>query len=168
MSNIETLEKLLSFAFVMSENMVGLSKGNYDEATFVKKTYEYLHKYIGNFECRDILKSALQRLEAIDNAKPSEALEELFKTSYFCSKEEYDKINSCYDSIKQALIKAQEQEKVLSIVFEKNVDVLELRILIKHHNDRMVLKLYNRQYKKEWQLTQEEFNLLKEYFKYER
>lgn len=75
----EALEKLLSFAFVMSENMVGLTKGNYDEATFIKKTYEYLHEYIGNFECRDILKSALQRLESIDNAKPNEALEWLDK-----------------------------------------------------------------------------------------
>ena len=34
----ETLKKLLSFAFVMSENMVGLSKGDYDEKYFIKET----------------------------------------------------------------------------------------------------------------------------------
>ena len=56
---------------------------------------------------------------------------------------------------------SKEQGKVLKIIFEKNIDILELRVLIKHHNDRMALKLYNRKYKKEWQLTKEEFELLK-------
>lgn len=62
-------------------------------------------------EAYDIIKQDLDRLEAIDNANPIEALEELFKTTYFGSKEEYDKINNCYNSIKLALLKAQEQEK---------------------------------------------------------
>lgn len=78
-----------------------------------------------------------------------------------------EEINNFRRRLKNILHISQEQEKVLSIIFEKNVDILELRILIEHHNDRMVLKLYNRQYKKEWQLTQDEFNTLKEHFKYE-
>lgn len=45
---LETVDKLLSFAFAMSENMVGLSKGNYDETQFIKNTSEYLHKYSAN------------------------------------------------------------------------------------------------------------------------
>jgi len=74
---LEALEKLLSFAFVMSENMVGLTKGNYDEQEFIKKTYEYLHKYNVDLNSKLELKNALQRLEAIDNSNPSEALEDL-------------------------------------------------------------------------------------------
>ena len=34
----EVIDKLLSFAFAMSENMIGLTKGNYDEKTFIKNT----------------------------------------------------------------------------------------------------------------------------------
>ena len=76
---LEALDKLLSFAFVMSENMVGLTKGNYDEATFIKKTYEYLHKYNVDSKSKLELEKALKRLEAIDNINPSEALEWLDK-----------------------------------------------------------------------------------------
>lgn len=146
MSNIETLEKLLSFAFVMSENMVGLSKGNYDEATFIKKTYVYLHKYNVDLNSKQELEKSLQRLEAIDNAKPSEALEELFKTTYFGSKEEYDKINSCYDSIKQALVKAQEQEEDI-IHYKGTVDNLRrdnaLLKDIKNKQEKVLNELIN-------------------------
>lgn len=55
----ETLSNLVSFAFVMSENMVGLSKGNYDEKRFIDKTYDYLQKYVGNFECREVVKALM-------------------------------------------------------------------------------------------------------------
>jgi len=55
---LETLEKLLSFAFVMSENMVGLTKGNYDEDAFIKKTYAYLHKYHVDLQSKLELKQA--------------------------------------------------------------------------------------------------------------
>lgn len=60
---LETLEKLISFAFVMSENMVGLTKGNYDENTFIKKTYEYLQKYTVDRNEQKTIKQALQRLD---------------------------------------------------------------------------------------------------------
>jgi len=115
-----------------------------------------------------IIKDALQRLEKIDSAKFSDALE---RFDYIGNDIEfaYDDDYVSYDYtddveyIKNTLIKAQEQEKALKVIFEKNVDILELRFLIEHHNDRMALKLYNRQYKEEWQLTQEEFILLKRY-----
>ena len=60
---LETLEKLISFAFVMSENMIGLTKGNYDENTFIKKTYEYLQKYTVGRNEQKTIKQALQRLD---------------------------------------------------------------------------------------------------------
>lgn len=55
------------------------------------------------------LKEALQRLEAIDNANPSEALEcleEMYEVSCDSRKPEYN----LYETIKQALLKAQEQD----------------------------------------------------------
>ena len=59
----EIVEKLLSFAFAMSENMIGLGKGNYDENTFIKKTYEYLQKYTVDRNEQKTIKQALQRLD---------------------------------------------------------------------------------------------------------
>jgi len=91
---LEDLEKLISLAFVMSENMVGLSKGNYDEQEFIKKTYEYLNKYHVDFKSREELKKALQRLEAIDNAiaickKTNEQKYVYIRESYGIVKEEF-------------------------------------------------------------------------------
>lgn len=119
---LETLEKLVSFAFVMSENMIGLTKGNYDENQFIKKTYEYLHKYNVDAKSQLELENALKRLEAIDNAEPSEALGLAKRTCelYADSLKQrnligYDiiekQINEALDTIKQALLKTQEQEK---------------------------------------------------------
>ena len=60
------LEKLLSFQFVISESLVDLSKGNYDEATFIKKVYDYLHKYYCYRDAYELLTPALDRLAAYD------------------------------------------------------------------------------------------------------
>lgn len=60
---LETLEKLISFAFAMSENMIGLTKGNYDENTFIKKTYGYLLDYSVDRNEQKTIKQALQRLD---------------------------------------------------------------------------------------------------------
>lgn len=108
---VEALEKLISFAFVMGENMVGLTKGNYDENQFIKKTYEYLHKYNVDAKSQLELKKALQRLESIDNAKPSEALELLgLLNDYFLNMIPYqDWVNT----IKNYILKAQEPKKYL-------------------------------------------------------
>lgn len=122
---LENLEKLISFASVMSANMIGLSKGNYDSGTFIKKTYEYLHKYYVDATSELELERALKRLEAIDNANPSEALNSFDKIDntlclnnirdniqFNISKnEELDckssyEMAECLDSIKEVLFKA--------------------------------------------------------------
>jgi len=79
-------------------------------------------------------------LESIDNAKPSEALKcvddinadlvALPKHIEGCDDifDDYlEDISIKTNSIKQALLKAQEQEKVLNIIKEKNVDIKLLK-----------------------------------------
>ena len=82
-----------------------------------------------------------------------------------------DKYEERYNTIKQALIKAQEQEKVLEIILEKNINFERFKsdLLIignftyryyvnnfgNYHNG-IVVKL----------LTKEEFNLLKRYLRW--
>lgn len=175
MSKTETLEKLLLFAFVMSENMVGLTKGNYDEDAFVKKTYAYLHKYNVDLNSKLELEKALQRLEAIDNSNPGEALktlEILDKTispllEPILAKYEddlSDTITSNYFALKQNLIKAQENEKVVRLIFEKNVDILaikESKTLEEYNRNAWEVEHYGRYKGYRLQLTEEEFILLK-------
>lgn len=123
-----------------------------------------------------IIEKALQRLEAIDNANPSEALkylENMIDTFLVENKNkiEFNKVNN-YDcelleerrkdleSYKQALIKAQEQGKVLEILFKKQVDLGWLWYCI--HECVNSLNEYNKKMPIEkFKLTQEEFNLLK-------
>ena len=71
------------------------------------KFYAHNNRAI-DYQC-SVIVQALQRLESIDNANPSEALEKLL--------DGYSKGmagRSYYDTIKQALVKSQEQEKVLN------------------------------------------------------
>lgn len=92
-------------------------------------------------ECNDVVFKALTELKQINEAKPSEALECLEKLKnyaksdldsipqYFydlCVKKNKE-IDNIVENIKQALLKAQEQEKVLEIIKEKNVDIKYLR-----------------------------------------
>ncbi len=162
---LENLKKLMSFAFVMSENMVGLTKGNYDEATFIKKTYEYLHKYYVDAKSGLELENSLQRLEAIDNANPSKALERV--TSEFIDGYPTGNIFAGmtweeHSAIKQALLKAQEQEKALKIIFEKTVDIEYLKSAESVDEYNRLIKVTGFFYEP---LTQNEFDLLKEYSK---
>lgn len=69
-----------------------------------------------------------------------------------------EKINN-FTNIKQVLLKAQEQEKVLKIIFEKKVDTFYLRQCFKVKDG---LEKYNNCCKVGYKLTQEEFELLKE------
>lgn len=116
---LENLEKLISFASVMSANMIGLSKGNYDSDTFIKKTYDYLHKYYVDATSELELERALQRLETIDNTNPSEALECLEILEDHC-KSDYTYYNYLYDfdkelsTIKNYILKTQELEDELA------------------------------------------------------
>lgn len=97
----------------------------------------------------------------INNSNPSEALKCLKKICDV-SKNDMD-INIGWifeheiDTIKQALLKAQEQEKVLEIIKKKNVDIL----LIKNKGN---VNQYNEYIEDENdRLTQEEFDLVKRY-----
>ena len=153
----------------------------------------------------ETIEQALERLEAIDNANPSEALEclewltssligkyNLFYEEVIINEKEYKEsiefIKDDYNIIKQALLKAQENtrseeilqkyyqegitldsvralkqerdnyKKVLEIIKEKAVDVYVLFDLGLEEYNKYVLKRYGTYY----QLTEEEFNLLKE------
>jgi len=64
-----------------------------------------------------------------------------------------------YNTIKQALLKAQEQEQVLEIIFEKNVDTYFLK-LSKDYKEFNSKRFF---YEKE--ITQEEFDTLKVFLK---
>ena len=122
----------------------------------------------------EIIKEKIQRLESIDNAKPSGALKSLEVLEKIISPllepilakyedDLSDKITANYFALKQALIKAQEQEKVLEIIKEKDVDIKFLRALINSDSEytrKNALKIYNLCLDNE-QLTEEEFGLLK-------
>jgi len=135
---------------------------------------------------------ALQRLEAIDNANPSEALE-LVNTflKYYGENDFIEAEISKEDvlKIKQALLKAQEQEKendrldtkclniladnirlenILKVIKKKRVDMETLENAIFREKAKQVksgLQWYNNQVKfhSNKQLTEEEFDTLKRY-----
>lgn len=116
----------------------------------------------------DDIKQALQRLETIENAKPSEALEDTLK--YIAIDLEYDDNPFLRDmyygllQVKQALLKAQEQEKELKafeIIKKKKVNVIRL------FTNGFDIDLYHSNLRDELKLTQEEFELLKEAFRNE-
>lgn len=109
------------------------------------------------------LDKALKRLESIDNTEPSEALEGLqhIKKYYVpepCSSTTYDYL----ETIKQALLKAQEQEKVIDLI-------KELKRLGDNINDILEYDTYEDYINSKWdwsyELTEEEFDLLKRYFR---
>lgn len=90
------------------------------------KYIRYKKEYVGNDTYRlyikknemEFLEKSLQCLESIDNANPSEALECLEKIENY---DEWSEFNSClsqdfpkeYTTIKQALLKAQEQKVMI-------------------------------------------------------
>ena len=112
-------------------------------------------------EALGVIEQALQRLEAIDNANSNEVMEcslKLYKMVESAGNGKGFSLNVAWEyhnTIKQTLLKAQEQEKVLSIIFEKEVDIDVLRVAssVEHYNNVQDLK----------KLTQEEFDLLKRY-----
>lgn len=108
---------------------------------------------------------ALQELQAIKNSNPSEAMKilETLADDGLLNKEigaiSYNQIwlKRQIEVLKQALLKAQEQEKVIKLIFEKMVNILLLELAenVDEYNERIV---------RNGQLTEEEFNLLKRYF----
>ena len=118
-----------------------------------------------------IVEQALTELQAIKEANPSEAFEEtkLLRGFNVVELKNDKNVNKSLDIIQHALLKAQEQEKenaeyqkVLKILFEKKVDIYVLMDLgtLEEYNE-WVLKRYGTYY----QLTEEDFDLLKRYFK---
>lgn len=122
-------------------------------------------------DCK-LVDKALERLEQIDNAKPSEALKKLEMLSdcaeamkeapssnwieYANNETELDyQLWIAYEYLKQALIKAEKEHKALEIIKEKLVDVFKL------YNCKTVEE-YNQAQYRDCMLTKEEFNLLKE------
>lgn len=98
-----------------------------------------------------------QYLESIDRADFSEVLECLKRMLGYASldENEFEKVADDYNTIRLALITAQEMKKALKLVFEKNINtlLLELAENVDEYNERIVLN--------NGKLTQEEFELLK-------
>jgi hypothetical protein len=84
---------------------------------------EYTNSIYPYYEDFDLVLKGLQRLEAIDNANPSEALEKLSKEI-----PQYDSWLKYIDTIKQALLKAQEHNSINLLMQELDCkDFAELR-----------------------------------------
>ena len=106
-------------------------------------------------------------LEEENNVKPSEALECLEYIRHF--KSGYNSVDDTeeFNTIKQALINAQEMEKVLNVVFRKNFNFELFRNVLLSVGGRFEYKEYEKVYTKygKEKLTQEEFELVKRYCK---
>lgn len=150
-----------------------MSKEYLEALEKIKQEFNCDPEYYGLGGAFEILESALYRLEAIDNAEPSEALEELIDMIEYFTRLDYvepivrneihDKFKDIYwhklphlDSIKEALINAQKEHKALEIIKEKDVDIFMLRRF-------KTLEAYNNYAKenKMKELTEEEFDTLK-------
>lgn len=111
-------------------------------------------------ECLEALDRLDTELKAIKEAKAKEALEMLGLMGYYKiptangSQHLRDFCDREFTTIKNALLKAQEQEKVLEIIKEKYV---ETYILLKSKN----VEQYNFNIRFGKKLTQEEFDTLK-------
>lgn len=97
----------------------------------LKQELYYSPSQIPNIDkWHETIEEALQRLEQIDNIKPSEALKCLEYIGETCYVEAGDAEEDCilyaknyigYDTIKQALIKSQQQEKFVDIIKRKGL-----------------------------------------------
>ena len=115
-----------------------------------------------------LVDEALERLEQIDNAEPSEALECLEKlaTHRIEYREAFEfgftktmpfKSTIEFNAIKQALLKAQIEHKALDIIKEKCVDVFRIKYYITSNKINEL-----EEYKRDRNLADEELELLKE------
>ena len=137
----------------------------------IVKVYGDTNSLEGTYNDFLTIKKALQRLEAIDNSEPSEALKivETLADDGLLNKEigaiSYNQIwlKNQIEILKQALLKSQEQEKVLEIIKEKkvNIDLLYASSSVEQYNDELV-RVYGMWFVKDRQLTQDEFDTLKE------
>ena len=128
--------------------------------TVTKHQYDYYERELQTLES---IEKSIHRLESIDNAEPSEALVCL---EYICKILNEKRIDikwlfkEDYNTIKNALIKAEKSLKALEIIKEKECDVSWLKYCIKGN---LIVEAYNSGYPEYHEkLTEEEFNLLKE------
>lgn len=160
---IEALDKLEECA----EGMKDLPKSNWidlaeNEAELDLKIMDWVETI--KFELFKG-KQALTELKAIKEAKPSEAIECVEDLIFNFSVDEYvDRYDKNLATIKQALLKAQELEKVLEIIKEKKVDIFELKRCssAKSYNESVCFKIA---FIKDYELTEEEFELVKRWSK---
>ena len=123
---------------------------------------------------QNAIQPALQRLESIDNANPSEALKKLEMLSdcaeamkeapssnwveYANSENELDlKLWMAYEDLKDYILKSQEQEKMFKIIKERQVNFSLLMI----SNNVEDYNFYIPYVEHKRCLTKEEFDLLK-------
>ena len=125
------------------------------------KTFKQSGWHIEGTDDYELVKEGLQRLKSIDSSNSNEALEIIRK----CENSNY--LNTWYPkfvedlkNIENYILKSQEQEKVLKIMFDKQIDMFNLEVAI----DNNSLELYNNSIPenfKKSRLTQEEFELVK-------
>ena len=74
------------------------------------------------------VEQSLTELQQIKSAEPTKALECLEEMYRLCTPQRtYYKLDKCYTTIKQALLKAQENDKVLDVIISKNVDATSFK-----------------------------------------
>lgn len=174
---LESLDKLEECAYAMEDlpksNWIDLAE---NEAELDLKIMNWVETI--KFELFKG-KQSLQRLEAIDNSNPSEALKyvngkitDLEDDLQHYTMVEKDKCKEFFiredlkqfTNIKQALLKAQNQEKILSVILKKRIDLESFySTFVKDDLDYKYYEKYYGTYGLE-KLTQEEFNSLKEVF----
>ena len=125
----------------MSKEYLEALNGLFD-LVHCQDSFEKAQKYF------DIIEEALQRLESIDNAEPSEALECLEKV--YSRLPQWDlsrNIDQC-NTIKQALLKAQEPKHYLKwedLIFSKEPIYIKATL----NSIRVTIKCW-KEYMKEW------------------
>ena len=103
----------------------------------------------------------LKELQAIKKADDNEALEKLDSMYYLCTPQRYyDPLDNCYNTIKNYILKAQEQERVLKIIFEKRIDMWHLFDLLDQTYEMYLVFCASEKYASDYILTQEEFELI--------
>lgn len=128
------------------------------------------------FMCEKV-ESELRRLEAIDNTKPSEAMEcldyienKLKGLRYECERTNNHRCDDLFiptynfDTIKQALQQAEKEHKALEIIKKRQIDVKDI---IDTTDDFELYQAYciGNGYAEEYICNKEEFDLLKEVLK---
>ena len=97
------------------------------------------------------------------NDKVFETLSELF--DLVTCQGSFEKGQKCYDIIEEALTTKSKKEQALEIIVKKDVDVDYIKNLLARDDKKSILKnidWYNKDVEEENQLTQEEYDLLKE------